>query len=110
SSETFWTTMGMFPQELDVGFPKSVKLSRVTIECCVVRSLQIERSLSEAPVDFEQCAEKGKSVQHSEGQLQTEELPLPGCQATYLCLIIKPAFDHFVSGHQVMAEGTAESA
>ncbi|POI20439.1 hypothetical protein CIB84_015813, partial [Bambusicola thoracicus] len=35
-------------------------------------------------------------------------LQLPDFQATYLRFIIKSAFDHFVSVHRVMAEGTAE--
>lgn len=47
-------------------------------------------------------------LQHTEGQLQMEEFPLPDFQATYLRFIIKSAFDHFVSVHRVMAEGTAE--
>lgn len=33
SSETFWTTTGMFPQEFIIGFPKSVTISRVAIQC-----------------------------------------------------------------------------
>ncbi|NWU92684.1 IFT25 protein, partial [Upupa epops] len=103
SSETFWTTTGMFPQELIVGFPKSVKISRVTIECYLVHTLRIERSISTAPVDFQLCVEK--DLQHIEGQLQIEEFPLSDCQATYLRFIIKSAFDHFVSVHRVMAEG-----
>ncbi|XP_029888654.1 intraflagellar transport protein 25 homolog isoform X3 [Aquila chrysaetos chrysaetos] len=80
SSETFWTT--------------------------TVRTLRIERSVSKDPVGFEQCIEK--DLQHTEGQLQMEEFPLPDFQATYLRFIIKSAFDHFVSVHRVMAEGTAE--
>uniref|UniRef100_A0A8V1A4I0 Heat shock protein family B (small) member 11 n=1 Tax=Gallus gallus TaxID=9031 RepID=A0A8V1A4I0_CHICK len=106
SSETFWTTTGMFPQEFIIGFPKSVTISRVAIQCYLVRSLRIERSVSKDPVDFEECVEK--DLQHTEGQLQMEEFPLPDFQATYLRFIIKSAFDHFVSVHRVMAEGTAE--
>ncbi|XP_054689122.1 intraflagellar transport protein 25 homolog isoform X3 [Grus americana] len=107
SSETFWTTTGMFPQEFIIGFPKSVKISKVTVQCYLVRTLRIERSISKDPVDFEQCIEK--DLQHTEGQLQMEEFPLPDFQATYLRFIIKSAFDHFVSVHRVMAEGTAEN-
>ncbi|KFV13705.1 Heat shock protein beta-11, partial [Pterocles gutturalis] len=104
SSETFWTTTGMFPQEFIIGFPKCVKISKVAIQCYLVRTLRIERSVSKDPVGFEQCVEK--DLQHTEGQLQMEEFPLPDCQATYLRFIIESAFDHFVSVHRVMAEGT----
>ncbi|XP_035393049.1 intraflagellar transport protein 25 homolog isoform X2 [Cygnus atratus] len=106
-SETFWTTTGMFPQEFIIGFPKCVKISKVAIQCYLVRTLRIERSISKDPVDFEQCIEK--DLQHTEGQLQMEEFPLPDFPATYLRFIIKSAFDHFVSVHRVMAEGTAEN-
>nr|XP_009938076.1 PREDICTED: intraflagellar transport protein 25 homolog [Opisthocomus hoazin] len=107
SSETFWTTTGMFPQELIVGFPARVRISRVAIQCSQVRTLRIERSVSKDPVGFEECIEK--DLQHTEGQLQMEEFSLPDFQATYLRFIIKSAFDHFVSVHRVMAEGTAEN-
>ncbi|XP_053929827.1 intraflagellar transport protein 25 homolog isoform X2 [Cuculus canorus] len=106
-SETFWMTTGMFPQEFIVGFPKCIKISKVTIQCYLVRTLRIERSVSKDPVDFEQCVEK--DLQHTEGQVQMEEFPLPDLQATYLRFIIKSAFDHFVAVHQVTAEGTAEN-
>lgn len=36
-------------------------------------------------------------------------LQLPEFQATYLRFIIKSAFDHFVSVHRVIAEGTADN-
>ncbi|XP_048800448.1 intraflagellar transport protein 25 homolog isoform X3 [Lagopus muta] len=113
----------MFPQEFIIGFPKRVTISKVAIQCYLVRTLRIERSVSKDPVDFEECIEKALhpvpyyllkkkmyflDLQHTEGQLQMEEFPLPDFQATYLRFIIKSAFDHFVSVHRVMAEGTAE--
>ncbi|XP_064002959.1 intraflagellar transport protein 25 homolog isoform X2 [Pogoniulus pusillus] len=104
-SGTFWTTTGMYPQEFIVGFPECVTISKVAIQCYLVRTLRIERSVSRDPVDFEQCIEK--DLQHTEGQLQMEEFPLPDFQATYLRFIIKSGFDHFVSVHRVMAEGMA---
>ncbi|KAM9379448.1 intraflagellar transport protein 25 homolog [Phaethornis superciliosus] len=108
SSKTFWTTTGMFPQEFIIGFPKCVKISKVAIQCYLVQTLRIERSVSEEPVGFEKCIEK--DLQHMEGQLQMEEFSLLDFQATYLRFIIKSAFDHFVSVHRVMAEGIAENA
>ncbi|XP_061200756.1 intraflagellar transport protein 25 homolog [Neopsephotus bourkii] len=107
NSETFWTTTGMFPQELIIGFPKRVKISKVAIQSYLVRTLRIERSISEDPVGFEECIEK--DLEHTEGQLQKEEFPLPEFEATYLRFIIKSAFDHFVSVHRVIAEGAAEN-
>uniref|UniRef100_A0A803W853 Intraflagellar transport 25 n=1 Tax=Ficedula albicollis TaxID=59894 RepID=A0A803W853_FICAL len=99
-SKTFWTTTGMFPQELIIGFPKCVKISKVTIQCYLVRTLRIERSTSKDPVGFQQCVEK--DLQHREGQLQMEEFPVSIYSVpTYLRFIIKSAFDHFVSVHRL---------
>uniref|UniRef100_A0A663M495 Heat shock protein family B (small) member 11 n=1 Tax=Athene cunicularia TaxID=194338 RepID=A0A663M495_ATHCN len=104
-SETFWTTTGMFPQEFIIGFPKCVKISKVSIQCYLVRTLRIERSVSKDPVGFEQCIEKGKILKQ-QGFCGNH---VGSFSATYLRFIIKSGFDHFVSVHRVMAEGTAEN-
>nr|XP_020655302.1 intraflagellar transport protein 25 homolog isoform X2 [Pogona vitticeps] len=57
-SETFWTTTGMFPQEFIISFPKCVTISKLTIQCYLVQTLRIEKSVSKDPVDFEECIEK----------------------------------------------------
>uniref|UniRef100_A0A8C3T347 Uncharacterized protein n=1 Tax=Chelydra serpentina TaxID=8475 RepID=A0A8C3T347_CHESE len=91
---------GMFPQEFIISFHKCVKISKLTLQCYLVRSLRIEKSLSKDPVDFEVCTEK--DLQYTKGALQTEEFSLPAFQASYLRFIIKSAFDHFVSVHTVI--------
>ncbi|XP_034271015.1 intraflagellar transport protein 25 homolog isoform X3 [Pantherophis guttatus] len=60
-SETFWTTTGMFPQEFIISFHKCVTISKLTIQCYLVKRLRIEKSVSKDPVDFEKCIERGKS-------------------------------------------------
>ncbi|XP_062994831.1 intraflagellar transport protein 25 homolog [Elgaria multicarinata webbii] len=104
-SETFWTTTGMFPQEFIICFHKRVTISKLTIQCYLVQTLRIEKSVSRDPVDFEQCIEK--ELQYKEGELQTEEFSFPEIQATYLRFMILSAYDAFVSVHRVIAEGRA---
>ncbi|XP_066232443.1 intraflagellar transport protein 25 homolog isoform X2 [Saccopteryx leptura] len=72
--ETFWTTTGMFPQEFIVCFHRPVEIERLIIHSYFVRTLRIEKSMSEEPVDFEQWIEK--DLVHTEGQLQNEEIML----------------------------------
>ncbi|NWT42542.1 IFT25 protein, partial [Chroicocephalus maculipennis] len=103
SSETFWTTTGMFPQEFIIGFPKCVKISKVAIQCYLGKTSCIAYCTLFFIISFKIYF---LDLQHTEGQLQMEEFPLPDFQATYLRFIIKSAFDHFVSVHRVMAEGT----
>ncbi|XP_030061804.1 intraflagellar transport protein 25 homolog [Microcaecilia unicolor] len=106
-SETFWTTTGIFPQEFIIGFSGPAKINKLTVQSYLVRNLKIEKSISKDPVNFEKCAEK--ELENSEGQLQTEEFMLPGCQATYLRFIIESSFDQFVSIHRVMADGNMDN-
>ncbi|XP_070261284.1 intraflagellar transport protein 25 homolog isoform X3 [Myotis yumanensis] len=70
--ETFWTTTGMFPQEFIICFHKHVRIERLVIQSCFVRTLQIEKSTSKEPDSFEQWIER--DLVHTEGQLQNEEI------------------------------------
>ncbi|KAM6218266.1 intraflagellar transport protein 25 homolog [Rhynchocyon petersi] len=101
--ETFWTTTGMFPQEFIICFHKHVRIERLVIQSYFVRTLKIEKSTSEEPVDFEQLIER--ELVHTEGQLQNEEIMVRDGSATYLRFIILSAFDHFASVYSVSAEG-----
>uniref|UniRef100_A0A6I8MYZ5 Intraflagellar transport 25 n=1 Tax=Ornithorhynchus anatinus TaxID=9258 RepID=A0A6I8MYZ5_ORNAN len=99
NSKTFWITTGMFPQEFLIGFRKQVKIYKLTLQCYFVRSIKIEKSVTEEPWDLESLVEKA-----------LWPLPqFPGAQATFLRFIIQSAFDNFVSVYRVSAEGTADS-
>ncbi|XP_006002611.1 intraflagellar transport protein 25 homolog [Latimeria chalumnae] len=104
--ETFWTTTGMFPQEFIISFTNLVKIATVTVQSYNVQSLSIEKSVSTDPVNFEKCTEK--HLEQSEGHIQTEEFALGGTSARYMRFIIKSGFDHFVSIHRVIVEGSTE--
>nr|XP_033772454.1 intraflagellar transport protein 25 homolog isoform X3 [Geotrypetes seraphini] len=82
--ETFWTTTGTFPQEFIISFNGSARINKLTVQSYL-------------------------DLENSEGQLQTEEFMLSGCQATHLRFIIESSYDHFVSIHRVMADGAMDS-
>nr|XP_060629528.1 intraflagellar transport protein 25 homolog isoform X3 [Anolis sagrei ordinatus] len=104
-SDTFWTTTGMFPQEFIISLNKCVTINKLTIQCYLVQTLRIEKSMSKDPIDFELCIQK--ELQSTEGELQIEEFSFPDMQAAYLRFIILSAFDAFVSVHRVIVEGIA---
>ncbi|XP_076716439.1 intraflagellar transport protein 25 homolog isoform X2 [Callospermophilus lateralis] len=56
--ETFWTTTGMFPQEFIICFHKHVKVEKLIIQSYLVRTLEIEKTKSKEPVDFERWIER----------------------------------------------------
>ncbi|XP_003220364.1 intraflagellar transport protein 25 homolog [Anolis carolinensis] len=101
-SDTFWATTGMFPQEFIISLNKCVTINKLTIQCYLVQTLRIEKSMSKEPVDFELCIQK--ELQSTEGELQIEEFSFPEMQASYLRFIILSAFDAFVSVHRVIAD------
>lgn len=106
-SDTFWTTTGMFPQEFLICFHKHVKIEKLIIQSYLVRTLRIEKTTCKEPVDFEQWIEK--DLEHTEGQLQNEEIVAGDGYATFLRFIILSGFDHFASVHSISAEGMAVS-
>ncbi|XP_045714565.1 intraflagellar transport protein 25 homolog isoform X2 [Phyllostomus hastatus] len=97
----------MFPQEFIICFHKHVKIEKLVIRSYFVRTLRIEKSASNEPVDFEQWIER--DLVHTEGQLQNEEIMAHDGHATYLRFIITSAFDHFAAVYSISAEGTAVS-
>ncbi|KAM8931192.1 intraflagellar transport protein 25 homolog [Pelodytes ibericus] len=100
--ETFWTTTGMFPQEFIISLNGVSKINKITIQSSLIQKLRIEASISKEPTNFERCMEK--NFEHVEGQLQNEEVTLPGTQANHLRFVILSGYDHFVAVRSVSAE------
>ncbi|CAB1319369.1 unnamed protein product [Coregonus sp. 'balchen'] len=67
-----------------------------------VKTLKIEKSISDDATDFLAISEK--EFEHTEGHLQTNDIPLNGTTATHLRFIITSGYDHFVSVHRVSVE------
>uniref|UniRef100_A0A4W5P8F0 Intraflagellar transport protein 25 homolog n=1 Tax=Hucho hucho TaxID=62062 RepID=A0A4W5P8F0_9TELE len=102
STETFWMSTGMFPQEFIIRLAESMKIALVTMHCYNVKTLKIEKSISDDATDFEAISEK--EFEHTEGHLQTNDIPLNGTTATHLRFIVTSGYDHFVSVHRVSVE------
>ncbi|KAM9546299.1 intraflagellar transport protein 25 homolog [Salvelinus alpinus] len=102
NTETFWMSTGMFPQEFIIRFAESMKIALVTMHCYNVKTLKIEKSISDDATDFEAISEK--EFEHTEGHLQTNDFPLNGTTATHLRFIVTSGYDHFVSVHRVSVE------
>ncbi|XP_069043148.1 intraflagellar transport protein 25 homolog isoform X2 [Lepisosteus oculatus] len=106
-TETFWISTGMFPQEFIIRFSGTQKIRLVTIQSYNVKNLKIQKSTFSDATDFEGIIDK--EFEHTEGQLQSNDFALNGTRATHLRFIITSGFDHFVSVHRVMVEGSSES-
>ncbi|KAJ8006180.1 hypothetical protein DPEC_G00125560 [Dallia pectoralis] len=102
NTETFWISTGMFPQEFIIRFAESRKISLVTMHCYNVKTLKIEKSISDDATDFEPVSEK--EFEHIEGHLQKTDILLSEITATHLRFILTSGFDHFVSVHRICVE------
>ncbi|XP_069837774.1 intraflagellar transport protein 25 homolog [Dendropsophus ebraccatus] len=100
--ETFWTTTGTFPQEFIISLSGLQRIGKISIESSLIRNLKIYSSASKEAANFEPCVER--ELEHVEGQFQTEEITLPGVQASHLRFVIVSGYDHFVCVRSVSAE------
>ncbi|XP_015750018.1 PREDICTED: intraflagellar transport protein 25 homolog [Acropora digitifera] len=105
SLDTFWPTTGMFPQEFIITFSTLMSIGNIKILCSNVKELCIEKSTKTEPVEFEPLVEK--EIENIDGQMQREEIEIPVTSASHLRFLIKSAFDHFVSIHNISVNGTA---
>ncbi|CAL1616065.1 unnamed protein product [Knipowitschia caucasica] len=102
STNTFWMTTGMFPQEFIIRFAKSTSLKAVTVDSYNVKDIRIETSASEATNNFELVEEKEFPL--TQGRLQSNVISLNETTATHLRFIIKSGYDHFVSVHKLSVQ------
>lgn len=105
SLDTFWPTTGMFPQEFIITFSALMSIGNIKLLSSNVKALSIEKSTKTEALDFEPLVEK--EYEHSEGQMQRDEIKIPVTSACHLKFVIKSGFDHFVSIHNVSVDGTA---
>jgi len=95
----------MFPQEFIISFTTLMSIGNIKILSSNVKGLCIEKSSKTEPVDFEPLVDK--EYEHTEGQMQRDEIQIPVTSASHLRFLIKSGFDHFISIHNISVDGTA---
>ncbi|KAH9515281.1 Heat shock protein beta-11 [Bulinus truncatus] len=105
NAETFWSTTGMFPQEVIIRFQSLMKITNVHICSYNVKKIRLEISEGTDTTKFDMLAEK--ILEETDSQLQQEEIQIGEKRAQSLRLIIDAAYDHFVSIHKVVVSGQA---
>ncbi|KAM3610180.1 uncharacterized protein V6R79_000169 [Siganus canaliculatus] len=102
NSKTFWMSTGMFPQEFIIRFAESTNISAVTVDSYNVKHLKIEKNTSQKASQFEPVTQK--EFEHTEGNLQSNNISLKGISATHLRFVISSGYDHFVSVHKITVQ------
>ncbi|BFZ00094.1 hypothetical protein BsWGS_03133 [Bradybaena similaris] len=103
--ETFWSTTGMFPQEVVIKFQALMKITNVHICSYNIHRLKLEVSETEDSNKYEPLAER--ELEDTDSQLQQEEIQFGERRATSLRIIIESGYDHFISLHKVVVSGQA---
>jgi len=105
NAETFWSTTGMFPQEVVIKFQTLMRITNVHISSYNVKKLKLEASETEDSNKYDTIAET--EVEETDSQLQDEEIQLGEKRAHSLRIVIDSGYDHFVSLHKVVVSGQA---
>ncbi|KAK7101174.1 intraflagellar transport protein 25 homolog [Littorina saxatilis] len=105
TDETFWTTTGLYPQEVIVRFQALMSINSVELSSYDVQNIALETSESDSIDSFEPLAEK--EVERTDHQLQTVEVSVGERRAQCLRIIINSGYDHFVAVHRLKVNGKA---
>ncbi|XP_076441341.1 intraflagellar transport protein 25 homolog [Babylonia areolata] len=103
--ETFWTTTGLFPQEVVIRFQALTSINKVQLACCNVKDVVLETSENENSDSFEPMAEK--ELDKLDNQVQTEDFSGGERKAHCLRMVIKSGHDHFVAVYSLKVDGKA---
>ncbi|KAK3089811.1 hypothetical protein FSP39_006708 [Pinctada imbricata] len=105
NSDTFWSSTGLFPQEVVITYTSMMRMSRIEIACYNVKNVMFQYSKDIEPLNFQDLFEK--ELDSTDGQLQLEEFPVNNVEAQHLRVVIESGHDHFVSIHKLTVNGTA---
>ncbi|CAL1526943.1 unnamed protein product [Lymnaea stagnalis] len=104
NAETFWSTTGMFPQEVVIRFQTLMKITNIHI--CSYNILKVRLEASENDDNkFDVIAER--ELEETDSQLQQEEIQIGEKRALSLRIVIESGYDHFISLHKVVVSGQA---
>eukprot|EP00754_Rhynchopus_humris_P043087 Rhum_TRINITY_DN2971_c0_g1::Rhum_TRINITY_DN2971_c0_g1_i1::g.8916::m.8916/K19369/HSPB11; heat shock protein beta-11 len=109
---TFWTTTGMFPQEVLLGFQGStVTLTRLKLWCHGVRKLVVQVSCETHPVKFKAALSMELAEKPTSTNIQTETFQINntvGSDVRFVKLILQSGWEDFASIHSVVLEGDVQ--
>ncbi|XP_059162858.1 intraflagellar transport protein 25 homolog [Physella acuta] len=105
NSETFWSTTGMFPQEVVIRFQTLMKITNIHVLSYNIKKLRLEASENEDYSKYDTIAEK--KFDETDSQLQQEEIQIGEKTAMCLRLVVESGYDHFICINKVVVSGQA---
>eukprot|EP00899_Mesostigma_viride_P004102 jgi/Mesvir1/13693/Mv02126-RA.1 len=99
----FWTTTGMFPQEIIITLKGKLEVTKIKLSTTSVKKVIVERTEGPQPSKFEKLFEV--ELQDKGNRMQTESHQVGNIPAKHLKLILVSAWDDFATVHKVIVEG-----
>lgn len=97
----FWTSTGLFPQELFIQLQSEKQLASVSISAYGIKKLSIESCENDSAVNFVKQGETS-DLPHKEGKLHDFSVNLKGGKPTkILRVIIQEGHEDFCSIHHI---------
>ncbi len=113
----FFSTTGMFPQEILVAFPQypsGVNLSRIILISTGIKGLKILKCTETNPANFESLVECPLNQPAREGDVQREQFQIPKEGAAngvrFVKIIIESGHAPFITLRSVVFEGETNTA
>jgi len=98
NAKTFWSTTGLFPQELVLTLKDQTRISRVTFTCTGVQKLVVSRARDLQPLEFEKLYDTNLS--QITGQMQQDNKVI-SFEAKHIKFTLQSGWEDFAAVHQI---------
>ncbi|EGD81592.1 hypothetical protein PTSG_02307 [Salpingoeca rosetta] len=101
---TFWSTTGMYPQEIVITFPAATRVTTLETKSACIKNIVIQKSSNQSPAGWDDLT--STELTHSEGHVQLEDHKIDPCIIRHIRIIIKSGYEPFVALYSIVMEGT----
>ncbi|WZN62672.1 intraflagellar transport protein 25 [Chloropicon roscoffensis] len=96
--KTFWSTTGLFPQEIVLTLKDQTRISRVTFSSTGVQKLVVSRARDIQPLEFEKLYDTNLS--QITGQMQQDNKVI-SFEAKHVKFTLQSGWDNFAAVHKI---------
>eukprot|EP00730_Choanoeca_flexa_P016970 TRINITY_DN8108_c0_g1_i4.p1 TRINITY_DN8108_c0_g1~~TRINITY_DN8108_c0_g1_i4.p1 ORF type:complete len:159 (+),score=16.60 TRINITY_DN8108_c0_g1_i4:140-616(+) len=123
NDSTFWVTTGMYPQELIISFPATMRITSLETRSAAVKHMSVHKSSNTVPTGWEDLSSAGKhkelapaqgagsslhwctDLEPAEGHMQIEAHKIAPTMLRHLRIMIKKGHHPFCAVYSIKAEG-----
>eukprot|EP00730_Choanoeca_flexa_P016969 TRINITY_DN8108_c0_g1_i2.p1 TRINITY_DN8108_c0_g1~~TRINITY_DN8108_c0_g1_i2.p1 ORF type:complete len:139 (+),score=20.47 TRINITY_DN8108_c0_g1_i2:140-556(+) len=103
NDSTFWVTTGMYPQELIISFPATMRITSLETRSAAVKHMSVHKSSNTVPTGWEDLS--SADLEPAEGHMQIEAHKIAPTMLRHLRIMIKKGHHPFCAVYSIKAEG-----